>query len=60
VLECTDSSGEAFGFPRLVVVVGAAGRTEAALIPPILRAVEAFTAEGRRHDDLTLVQVHWC
>ncbi len=60
VLECTNRSGEAFGFPRLVEVVGAAGRTEATLIPPILRAVEAFTADGQRHDDLTLVQVHWC
>ncbi len=60
VLECTDRSGEAFGFPRLTDVVETAGRSQAALIPPILRAVEAFTAGGRRHDDLTLVQVTWC
>jgi len=61
VLECTDGSGQAFGFPRLIEVVEAAGQSPAGLIPPILRAVEAFTARGgRRHDDLTLVQVTWC
>jgi sigma-B regulation protein RsbU (phosphoserine phosphatase) len=59
VLECTNASGEAFGFPRLVKAVEAAGRSEAPLIQPILRAVEAFAADGRRHDDLTLVQVSW-
>ena len=41
-------------------VVEASAPTEPALIQPILRAVEVFTAEGRRHDDLTLVQVTWC
>jgi sigma-B regulation protein RsbU (phosphoserine phosphatase) len=59
VLECTNGSGEAFGFPRLVETVEAAGRRERLLVQPILQAVEAFTAEGRRHDDLTLVQVAW-
>ena len=60
LLECSNAFGEAFGFPRLVEVVEASARTEPALIQPILRAVEVFTAEGRRHDDLTLVQVTWC
>ncbi len=60
VVECTNRSGEAFGFPRLVEVVGTAGRAEGRFIPPILRAVETFCDEGQRHDDLTLVQVTWC
>jgi phosphoserine phosphatase RsbU/P len=60
LLECTNESGEAFGFPRLVEVVETSGRTEPMLVQAILRAVEAFTVEGQRHDDLTLVQVLWC
>jgi sigma-B regulation protein RsbU (phosphoserine phosphatase) len=60
LVECTNESGEAFGFPRLVEVVEASGRTVSLLVQAILRAVEAFTAEGRRHDDITLVQVVWC
>jgi len=60
VLECTNKSGEAFGFSRLIEVVEEAGRTESSLAQPIVQAVEAFTTEGRRHDDLTLVQVTWC
>jgi len=60
LVECTNASGEAFGFPRLVEVVEASGRTESSLVQPILRAVEVFTAEGQCHDDMTLVQVTWC
>jgi len=60
LVECTNESGEAFGFPRLVEVVEASGRTVSLLVQAILRAVDAFTAEGRRHDDITLVQVVWC
>jgi sigma-B regulation protein RsbU (phosphoserine phosphatase) len=60
LVECTNASGEAFGFPRLVEVVEASGRTESLLVQPILRAVEVFTAEGQCHDDMTLVQVTWC
>jgi len=60
VLECTNRAGEAFGFPRLAEVVKAAGGAGAALVPPILRAVEAFSSEGERHDDLTLLQLQWC
>lgn len=60
VLECTNESGESFGFPRLVQTVQTAGRTDSRFVEPILNAVMAFTANGRRHDDLTLVQVTWC
>jgi phosphoserine phosphatase RsbU/P len=60
VLECTNASGEAFGFPRLIQAIRAAGRDGAAFVQPILDAVEAFSREGKRHDDLTLVQVTWC
>lgn len=60
VLECTNESREAFGFPRLIEAVRTAGRTGTLFVQPVLRAVEAFTANGRRHDDLTLVQVTWC
>lgn len=59
VLECTGESGEPFGFPRLVETVEAAARAEGSLVQPVLRAVEAFTEKGARHDDLTLVQVTW-
>ncbi len=60
LVECTNASGEAFGFPRLVEVVETSAPAGPALVQPILRAVDTFTAEGRRHDDLTLVQVTWC
>jgi phosphoserine phosphatase RsbU/P len=60
VLECTNESGEAFGFPRLIQAVQTAGRDNTLFVEPILRAVDAFTANGRRHDDLTLVQMTWC
>ena len=60
LLECTNGSGEAFGFPRLVEVVESSAPTDPALVRPILRAVDTFTAGGQRHDDLTLVQVTWC
>ncbi len=60
VLECTNDAGEAFGFPRLLEAVRAAGRREASFIPPVLRAVQAFTPGGQHHDDLTLVQLRWC
>jgi sigma-B regulation protein RsbU (phosphoserine phosphatase) len=59
VLECTNGVGETFGFPRLVETVEVHGRNHPLLVQPILDAVEAFTADGRRHDDLTLVQVRW-
>lgn len=59
VLGCTDGAGEAFDFPRLVRTVEAAGRTDTLLLPPIVRAVEVFTEDGQRHDDLTLIQVAW-
>jgi len=59
LLECTDATGEPFGFSRLVKVVESSAR-ESALVQPILQAVDAFTAGGKRDDDLTLVQVTWC
>ena len=60
VLECTNASGEAFGFPRLLEVIRAAGGAGTSLVRPILGAVDAFTRDGDRHDDLTLVQLTWC
>jgi sigma-B regulation protein RsbU (phosphoserine phosphatase) len=60
VSERTNDAGEAFGFPRLLEAVRAAGRTEQSFVQPVLRTVEAFTAGGRHHDDLTLVQLTWC
>jgi len=60
LLECTDASGEAFGFPRLVEVVESSAPSEPSLVQRILGAVDAFTAQGQRQDDLTLVQVTWC
>jgi sigma-B regulation protein RsbU (phosphoserine phosphatase) len=60
VLECTNGAGEAFGFTRLVGVVEQTGGADTPLIQPILHAVEVFTADGRRHDDLTIVEVTWC
>ncbi len=58
VLESQDARGEAFGLPRLIEVVEAAGPGRTVLLPPVLDAVEAFSG-GRRHDDLTLVQLRW-
>lgn len=60
VVESRSGSGEAFGFPRLLQTVQAAGRTGDHLVTPVLDAVDGFAAGGRRHDDLTLVQVRWC
>ena len=60
VLECTNESGEAFGFPRLIETVRTAAQSSGLYVQPVLRAVEAFTTHGRRHDDLTLVQLIWC
>jgi phosphoserine phosphatase RsbU/P len=60
VLECTNESGEAFGFPRLIETVRTASPADGLYVQPVLRAVEAFTARGRRFDDLTLVQLTWC
>ena len=59
VLECANGAGETFGFPRLIETVEATGRTQNLGVQSILRAVEAFTGNGRRHDDLSLVQVTW-
>jgi phosphoserine phosphatase RsbU/P len=59
VTESKDARGDAFGLPRLIEVVEAGGSGRTAFLPPVLDAVEAFSG-GRRHDDLTLVQLRWC
>ena len=59
VLESKNARGEAFGLSRLTEVMEAAGANGTAPLHPILDAVEAFSG-GRRHDDLTLVELRWC
>ena len=59
VLESKNARGETFGLSRLTEVMEAAGANGMALFHPVLDAVEAFSG-GRRHDDLTLVELRWC
>ncbi|HEX7547715.1 MAG TPA: SpoIIE family protein phosphatase, partial [Candidatus Methylomirabilis sp.] len=59
VLESKNARGDTFGLSRLTEVMEAAGANGMALFHPVLDAVEAFSG-GRRHDDLTLVELRWC
>lgn len=58
VLESMNARGDTFGLSRLTEVMEAAGTHGRTLLHPVLDAVEAF-AGGRRHDDLTVVELRW-
>lgn len=58
VLESMNARGDTFGLSRLTEVMEAAGAHGRTLFHPVLDAVEAFSG-GRRHDDLTVVELRW-
>lgn len=60
LVECTDRSGERFGFERLSAALAGAATTGAPeLVRSLLARFAAFIGAGRRRDDVSVVALAW-
>jgi len=57
IVECTDGSGEMFGFERLAGAL--AGDTAAALVAALIERFTRFIGEAPRRDDVSVVALAW-